>query len=145
MGTTSNDRVISLLKTLKIDEVEASRRVGKHSATLYRITNKDHEPTKTTLKIIADKLGASYDWLLTGRGEMFSTDSFGQDAMNPWKDALVSQIKEENSRLQKEVERLWQMISFHTSGTKPNFLKVIEFPGSYDDSEHSMALTGTDY
>lgn len=131
MGDTTNERVSQLLKTLKIDEVEASQRIGKNSSTLYRITSKSNAPTKTTLKLIADSLGANYNWLLTGSGDMFKADT-----ENPWRDALVSQIKDENNRLQKELERVWQMVQHLSGGAKPNFLKASEnaytfklFPG----------------
>lgn len=97
MGSTSNDRVIALLKTLKIDEMEASRRIGKQASTFYRITNKVHEPTKTTLRIIAEGLGASYDWLLTGRGEMLVEKIEGKEMKisNPWREEAYKALKDE--------------------------------------------------
>jgi hypothetical protein len=127
MQNTSNDRVIALLKSLKIDEVEAAKRIGKDASTLYRITGKKNAPTKTTLQTIAKALAANYNWLLTGSGDMFGTES--EKSQNPWKDALVEQIKSENSRLETELSRVWAMVNHLTGGKMPDFRKAIEEAG----------------
>lgn len=122
MKTTVNTRIVDVLKSSGIDELELASRIGKHPSTVYRIINGENEPSRTTVKLISEALHVNYDWLLTGIGDK---KIIKIESENPWKDALVSQVKEENTRLEKECERLWKMIEYYTSGAKPNFLKAL--------------------
>lgn len=103
MANTRNTRVLSLLKTLGIDLMEASTRIGKQPATLYRIANNEVEASKATLKIIAEKFGANYDWLLTGKGEML--DKNPKKAVSVADDSLEL-LREQLAKKDALIERL---------------------------------------
>lgn len=127
MKTTINERFKMLRTSLTLTQNEFANMIGLTPTQLSRIENGSSQPQNSTLKDLFKKVEVSHDWLLNGKGELNAKiiDVIAQD-VNPWKDALVSQVKEENNRLQKEVERLWQMIGHYTGGAKPNFLKATE-------------------
>jgi hypothetical protein len=41
-----------------------------------------------------------------------------------WKEDAYLEIKSKNAILEKEIERLWQMLSHFTTGAKPNFQPI---------------------
>jgi len=129
MGKTSNQRVSELLKTLKLSENEAASKIGKQANAIYRIVNNEVTPTKTTLKIIADSLGANYDWLLTGEGQMMNA-AFKQANSNPWEVEAYQSVKAERDGLKMELERVWAMLNHLTGGKLPGFLKAAKGTGS---------------
>ena len=72
---------------------------------------------------MANVYGSTVDWLLFGRGEMLpnGTRELGsEDISEFWKDEAYLEIKSRNAMLEKEIERLWQMIG-HFTGGKGNF------------------------
>lgn len=109
MGKSSNTRVAELLKTLNLSETEAANKINKQPATIYRIVKNEVSPTKTTLKMLADGLGANYEWLITGKGEMLAPKVM-PISEGPWKDEA----------LKDEVAFYRQLITAIT-GSKPNF------------------------
>ncbi len=126
METTVNERVV-LLKTqmnLTIDEFCLKTKMSR--TTLWNIQNGGEMKPKTT-NIICETFNVNKDWLLHGKGKMFSEAPKVEVSNNdPWKDALVSQVKEENNRLIEQVRWLQQMVSQFTNGVKPNFLKATD-------------------
>ena len=118
MSNTTNERVSALLKTLKIDESEASQRMGKNSSTMYRITAKSSSPTKSTLKLIANALGANYNWLLTGEGEMLAKDASINEKSN-----VTKALELLEQQLVKKDEQIAQLMAIFS---KVNFLKATE-------------------
>lgn len=123
---TVNTRILMLKTKLELGQTEFCNKTGMSSATYHNIKN-DGEVRKSTARNIALSLNANPNWILTGEGEMFLEQT--EQSSNPWKDALVSQVKSENERLQKEVERLWGMID-KFSGGKINFLKLLKTTGA---------------
>lgn len=95
MENSVNSRVVALLKTLNLDENELARRIGKHPSTIYRIVNNESEPTKTTIKLIADELNVSYDYLLTGKGT-------SQKEAFTWREEAYESIKKQLEYLQNQ-------------------------------------------
>jgi transcriptional regulator with XRE-family HTH domain len=133
MENSINSRVILLKNHFKLDTKQFVAKANISPTTLWSI-EKGGEMKPKTIKQIADSFNVDISWLLTGEGEMLAKDN--DSKTDPWKDALVSQIKDENNRLQKELERVWQMVQHLTGGAKPNFLKASEkaytfkmFPG----------------
>lgn len=127
MEKTSNERLCSVLKTLNIDTNEAANRVGLSYTTMHRIVTNANNPNKSTLKSIANGLNLNYDWLLTGKGKMFNeskTNAGG--AENPYKDALVAELKQANERLIEQNKWFQQLVNQLTGGLKPNFRKAAE-------------------
>lgn len=120
MESTVNKRIVAMLKTLNLDELEVAKRIGKHPSTLYRIVNGENVPSRTTVKLIADAIGVNYDYLMTGKGESLMQKNAKTEVIyeNPYKDALVSELK-------SQVEYLKEMLKMALSGKNPNFLKGI--------------------
>jgi len=124
MENTVNSRVLLLKKELGLSNNEFCMQAKISTSTLYSIQNGVDMKSKT-ITAIAEAFNINKDWLLNGKGKMLNEKNKETTNVDPWKDALVSQVKEENNRLQKEVERLWQMVSHFTGGAKPNFLNAI--------------------
>ncbi len=68
--------------------------------------------------------------MLHGIGEMLPNGikdlDVEKEAVGFWKDEAYLELKSKNMLLEKEVERLWQMVSHFTTGVKPNFPRAIE-------------------
>lgn len=129
METTVNERVIMLKNQLNLTVDDFCLKAKLSRTTLWNIQNGGEMKPKTT-NAICDAFNVNKDWLLHGKGIMFleaPKTEINNNVVDPWKDALVSQIASERDSLKKEVERLWQMISHFSSGAKPNFLKVSEY------------------
>lgn len=127
MKTTINERIKVLRTHLNLTQSEFSHLIGLNPTQLSRIENGTSNPQKSTLKEVFKAIEVSNEWLLEGKGELkASIRQENTNEINPWKDALVSQVKEENTRLQKELERVWQMVQHLTGGAKPNFLNAPE-------------------
>jgi transcriptional regulator with XRE-family HTH domain len=100
-----------------------------HVAIFHLESGKTLKPHKSSLQRIANIFGTNMDWLLFGKNEMLpnGTKEFideGHDAF--WKDEAYLEIKSKNVMLEKEIERLWQMISHFTSGAKTNFPRMLD-------------------
>ncbi|MBL7930536.1 MAG: hypothetical protein JNL60_01455, partial [Bacteroidia bacterium] len=61
------------------------------------------------------------EMLPNGSKEIYSDDN---EQGVYWKDEAYQEVKNRNLSLEKEVERLWQMISHLTTGTKPDFERM---------------------
>lgn len=132
MLNTSSDRIITLLKTLELTEMDLAHKIRKPPATVYRIVKKECVPSKPTLQIIAQNTGASYQWLLTGEGTMFNQEPQNaptEQKTATYRDSMLTQLKEENNHLKREIERLWQMLEVYTSGSRPSFQKASDETG----------------
>ena len=96
-----------------------------HVAIFHLENGKTLKPHKSSIQRIAAMYGTSAEWILYGKNEMLpnGTREFTEDdnSENFWKDEAYLEIKSRNAMLEKEVERLWQMVSHFTSGSKPNF------------------------
>ncbi len=129
MHDPTNDRVTDLLKTLKLTEMDLARMINKPASTVYRITKKEVIPSQPTLQMIAEKTKASFDWLLTGQGSMFP-EGYSQQGTEQneisYRDALINRITEENSRLKKEADRLWQLLGMQMN---LNFNTPLKYAG----------------
>lgn len=68
-----NERIIGLMADNAVDEAEMAAAIGKDKSTIYRITAQTVVPTKTTVKLIADKFGWDYEFLMTGKTRRFAT------------------------------------------------------------------------
>lgn len=128
MPNTKNQRVLTLLKSLGISEMELAKRTGKQPSIIYRITRKQTEPTGTTLQLIADACGANYNWLLTGHGEMLNPDPKSpapsqigsiDNAINSIKEMLTDQIRVKDEQI-AGLMQLLQKVNFLKSAQKPD-------------------------
>jgi transcriptional regulator with XRE-family HTH domain len=132
METTIAQRIKELRSHYNLGVKEFASRSGLSHVAIFHLENgKTLKPHRSSIQRIASVFGSSTDWLLFGKNEMLpngtkeiyadenQTDTF-------WKDEAFLEIKSRNQMLEKEVERLWQMISHFTEGTRPNFHRIME-------------------
>ena len=125
MKTTINERFKLLRTHLNLTQNDFAHLIDLTPTQLSRIENNSAKPNISTLKELQKKIEVANDWLLEGKGDLKATlkEAVAQDS-NPWKDALVLQVKEENNRLQTELNRVWAMVQFLSKGEIPDFLKA---------------------
>lgn len=112
MKNTVNTRLSEVLKSLKIDIKEAARRTGIEHITIKRIVDGETlKPTSGVLNQISAGLGVSFNYLYRGEGEMFESEKEVQ-AVNPWKDAMISQMA-------SEIQNLREMLKLALNGSFP--------------------------
>lgn len=102
----------------------ASRCNLSHVAIFHLENGRTLKPHKSSLTRIASVYGSSVEWLLSGKNEMLPNgmkELGTDDNADFWKDEAYLEIKSRNAMLEKEIERLWQMIGHFTSGGKTNF------------------------
>ena len=100
-----------------------------HVAIFHLENGRTSKPHRSSLQRIASIFGTTADWLLFGKNEMLPSGTkeiysqeIGQESF--WKDEAYLEIKSKNAMLEKEIERLWQMLSHFTTGAKPNFERM---------------------
>lgn len=128
MKTTVNERIKMLRTSLNLTQSEFSEIVGLTNTQLSRIENGNGAPQNATLKGILDNIDVSKDWLLNGTGELNPQINIKSKLANnnsQWKDEAYFEVKSKNAILEKELERLWQMVQHLTGGAKPNFRKAL--------------------
>jgi len=101
-----------------------------HVAIFHLENGKTQKPHRGSLQRIAGIFGTSADWILFGTGEMLpnGTAQIYNEAGGEhfWKEEAFNEMKQKNAMLEKEVERLWQMVGHFTSGSKPNLQIVMD-------------------
>lgn len=111
---------------------EFSSKCGlSHVAIFHLESGKTLKPHRSSMVRMANVFGTTVEWILFGTGEMLpngTKEIYGeeQNMEGYWKDEAYQEIKSKNVMLEKEVERLWQMIHHFTSGEQPNFRRVME-------------------
>lgn len=100
-----------------------------HVAIFHLENGKTAKPHRSSIQRIASMFGTTADWLLYGKNDMLpngSKEIYSDENEQGvyWKDEAYQEIKNRNVILEKEVERLWQMISHLTTGTKPDFERM---------------------
>lgn len=127
MENTVNSRVLLLKKETGLTDVQFCVKGKLSTFTLNKIRNNEDVSMKIYTSLI-NEYNVNKEWLLHGKGKMFADapKAESSNSVDPWKDALVMQVKEENNRLVEQVRWLQQMVSQFTNGVKPNFLKAPE-------------------
>src|SRR5262245_24968446 len=119
-------RIKQLRAHYNLSVKEFALKCGLSHVAIFHLENgKTLKPHRGSLQRIAGVFGTTADWILYGTSEMLPngtmqiySDDHGGD--NFWKDEAFQEVKNKNAMLEKEVERLWQMIGHFTSGSKPN-------------------------
>lgn len=127
--TTMGQKLKAIREKLSISQAELANLIGTTVVTISRAENDLTILNQKNIHNLVERTGVNFDWFMHHLGEMgeiSKRDKKQIDAIDPWKDALVSQIASERDSLKKEVERLWQMLSHYTTGAKPNFLKATD-------------------
>lgn len=121
--STVNTRILMLKTYLKLGQNEFCYKSGISTATYHNI-KKGVEVRKSTARNIAIALKANPDWILTGEGEMIMSEEKGEAKVFSIE---LEQLKQENVRLQNEVDRLWKLIGAREG---ISFLKVLDVVGA---------------
>ena len=103
-----------LRKRKKISVEDFAKLIGSTSATLYHYQTGRTQPSVEVIEKMVEVLGTSYEELTKI-----------SENTNPYKDALVSELKSKNEFLEKEINYFKQMIAFLTDGkVKDEFVKL---------------------
>jgi transcriptional regulator with XRE-family HTH domain len=109
MITTVGGRVRLLRKSLGLTSVELSKRTGINRTYISDVESNRREPSRNFLDSLNATFNASYDWLLTGQGEMFlaKEDETASREGNPLKDASVKLLDDmSDEQIQKAYDYL---------------------------------------
>jgi transcriptional regulator with XRE-family HTH domain len=99
----TGERIKMLRKSLGLTQAEFGNNIGVVQGHLTGIERGDKNITKTTIKVICGVYGASEEWLLTGKGDMYIKDHGGKiyraleffnDLTPKYQDFALSQVKE---------------------------------------------------
>lgn len=116
-------RQLRLHYNLSVKEFAAKCNLS-HVAIFHLENGKTVKPHKSSMQRVATVYGTTVDWILYGKNEMLPNgikELTESEASDFWKAEAYMEIKSRNAMLEKEIERLWQMVSHFTSGSKPNF------------------------
>lgn len=131
-------RVSELRSQLGITQAQMSKITGINQISISRIESGHSQPRTTTLRKIAHKTGVNVDWLLYGQGEMEiasvpdvqAEKKSSQNGESIWERALLSQLREQNSHLKKEVQFLREMLKGFAKNMDPaNFNEAFDAAG----------------
>ena len=108
----------------------ASRCGLSHVAVFHLEKGKTLKPHKSSLLRITNVFGTTMDWLLYGKNEMLPSGTREiplQEELSAihWKQEAYQELKNKNQLLEKEIERLWQMIGHFTSQEPTQYRKVV--------------------
>lgn len=127
MENTVNSRVLLLKKELGLSNNEFCLQSKISTSTLYSIQSGVDMKSKT-ITAIAEAFNINKDWLINGKGKMLN-EKIKEISANPWKDALISELKE-------EVTYYRELLKMMAGNKAANFLKASEnaysfkmFPG----------------
>lgn len=115
MENNVNQRIIQIRTYLNLSQNDFAVKCGLTQTGIWGIESNGAKPRKATLEKIAQVFGVDREWLLNGVGEMRFSEPQTVDS-NPWKDALVNQLKDENSFLKEQISMMREMIQL----LKPN-------------------------
>lgn len=131
METSVSLRIKQLRTHYNLSVKEFAQKCGLSHVAIFHLENgKTNKPHRGSLQRIATVFGTTADWILYGTGEMLPNGTIqiyvDANLESHWKDEAFQEIRNKNSLLEKEVERLWQMINHFTSGAKPNLQIVMD-------------------
>lgn len=132
METTLAQRIKELRTHYNLSVKEFAGKCGlSHVAIFHLESGKTTKPHRSSLQRMVSIFGTTSDWILFGKNEMLPAGSkeitIEENAyLEYWKDEAYLELKNKNVLLEKEVERLWQMIGHITSGEKTNFRQMLD-------------------
>lgn len=104
-----------------------------HVAIFHLESGRTTRPQKSSLHRIIAVFGTTNEWMLYGVGEMLPNGikelDLEKESNEFWKDEAYLEMKNKNLLLEKEVERLWQIVNHFTSNTsdmKPSLSHALE-------------------
>jgi len=129
MEQTVNERVKLLITQLNLTADEFCEKADISRTTLWSI-QKGAEMKPKTVKNICSAFNLSREWFLYGTGNQYEAP-VSNNVIDPWKDALVMQLKEENNRLVEQARWLQNMVNQFTAGLKPASAKLRASENAY--------------
>ncbi len=94
---TIGERLRFLRKRLGLSQKEMAQKLGISRVALARYENNKRYPDTAILAKIAQILGVSLDWLVTGKGEMFTSE----------RDELLNELVNELERVRRDYGEDW--------------------------------------
>src|SRR5688572_23274122 len=132
MENSLGQRIKELRMHYNLSVKEFAVKCGLSHVAIFHLENgKTIKPHRSSLQRIASIFGTTSDWLLFGKNEMLPNgvkEIYADESMQDsfWKDEAYQEIKNKNQMLEKEIERLWQMVSHFTTGAKPDFQRMLD-------------------
>lgn len=131
MENSLGQRIKDLRTHYNLSVKEFAVKCGLSHVAIFHLENgKTIKPHRSSLQRIAAIFGTTSDWLLFGKNEMLPNgdkEIYAEEQQDSfWKDEAYLEIKSKNVMLEKEIERLWQMMSHFTSGAKPDFQRMLD-------------------
>lgn len=111
---------------------EFGLRCGLSHVAIFHLENgKTLRPQKSSLQRIINVFGTTNDWLMYSIGDMLPNgikdlEAEEKTAENFWKEEAYLELKTKNALLEKEVERLWQIVSHFANDSKPSYHRAFE-------------------
>jgi transcriptional regulator with XRE-family HTH domain len=134
MENTVNERIKILRNKLDISQQDFATAIKTTTTTMSRIEAGQTTPRKSTIDAIVKKFSVSRDWLVEGIGEISFQTVTEQTNDNPWKDALVSELKE-------EVRYLRELLKMAMSSKQTaNFNNGIALAGLFENKKFSNTV-----
>lgn len=114
METTVNERIKLLRTSLNLTQNQFAAAIESTLTTVSRIENGGSKPQLGTIKAIIRVYNVNTEWLNFGKGEMFNETKEVSQSANPWKDALIEEMK-------SEIEFLKQLLLNLSGKASANF------------------------
>jgi transcriptional regulator with XRE-family HTH domain len=131
MENSIGERIRSLRNHYNLSVKEFAAKCGlSHVAIFHLESGKTSKPHRGSLQRIASMFGTTADWLMYGKNDMLPNgekEIYGDiNGDHFWKEEAYQEIKNRNLILEKEIERLWEMIGHFTTGSKPDLHRILD-------------------
>ena len=77
-----NERILILRKALKLSQEKFGERLGVTKSAVSKMELGTYNITDTILRLISKEFNVSYDWLVSGSGEMFLPQNRYDEILN---------------------------------------------------------------
>jgi transcriptional regulator with XRE-family HTH domain len=109
---TVNSRIAALIEALDLSVRKFSKKTGISSTGVHNIVNNHVTPRLETLGTILKTFpNVNRDWLISGEGEMFALIEQSNPQSSSFATTLLQKLEAEISKKDKEIERLWDLVS----------------------------------
>ena len=133
MEKTVSERVRLLRTSLDLTQSDFAQKIGSSMVTVSRLENGASEPRTATLISIAKEFNVNREWLFDGIGELNVSElknekNYGTNntpGANPWRDALIDEMK-------SEIEFLKQLLLNLSGKASANFNDAFDLASLLD-------------